>query len=106
MQICCAESLLASFLFLFKFLWRKFRWCGFATVLSMITLQAPLDRAHGELSSDTRTLISHGKSVKFVGPTEIIINFTSLVAIYFSEMSNIRPVRVSKINREIWHRHR
>ena len=28
---------------------------------------------------------------------------TSLVAIYFSETSNICPVRVS--NREIWHRH-
>ena len=29
---------------------------------------------------------------------------TSLVAIHFSETSNIRPLRVS--NREIWHRHR
>ena len=34
----------------------------------------------------------------------IVAIITFLVAIYFSEASNISPVRVS--NREIWHRHK
>ena len=40
---------------------------GFVTVLATIALQAPLDRARGELPSDTRTLISHWE--KFRGKT-------------------------------------
>ena len=35
---------------------------GFATVLSAIVLQAPLDSARGELPSDTRTLMSLGNT--------------------------------------------
>ena len=37
------------------------------TVLPTIVLQAPLDRARGELPSDSRTLISHRE--KFRGKT-------------------------------------
>jgi hypothetical protein len=37
---------------------------GFVTVLSTIVLQVPLDRAHGELPSDTRTLISHWERLR------------------------------------------
>ena len=58
-KIGCAESPLASFLFVLSFYGESLGGCGFATVLSMIALQAPLDRARGELRSDTRTLISH-----------------------------------------------
>ena len=58
-QIGCAESPLASFLFVLSFYGESLGGCGFTTVLSTIALQAPLDRAHGELRSDTQTLISH-----------------------------------------------
>ena len=54
MKIGPAESPLASFLLVLSLGGR-----GFVTVLPAIVLQAPLDRAHGELPSDTRTLISH-----------------------------------------------
>ncbi|MCG8621289.1 MAG: hypothetical protein MJE68_04695, partial [Proteobacteria bacterium] len=37
---------------------------GYVTVLSTDTLQAPLDRARGELPSDTRTLIFHYKTIR------------------------------------------
>ena len=50
-----------------KFLWRKFMWAWLLTVWPTILLQAPLDRARGELPSDTRTLISHWE--KFRGKT-------------------------------------
>ena len=46
-QIGCAESLLASFLFVLRFYGESLGGCGFATVLSTIALQAPLDRAPG-----------------------------------------------------------
>ena len=52
-QIGCMESPLASFLFVLSFYGESLGGCGFATVLSTITLQAPLDRARGELRSDT-----------------------------------------------------
>ena len=52
-QIGCAELPLASFLFVLSFYRESLGGCGFATVLSTITLQASLDRARGELRSDT-----------------------------------------------------
>ena len=55
LQVGCAESPLASFLYL----WRKFRWVWLRNDLSTIALQAPSDRTRGELRSDSRTLISH-----------------------------------------------
>ena len=55
-QISCAESPLALFLFALSFYGESLGGCGFATVLSTIALQAPLDSSRGELSSDTRTL--------------------------------------------------
>ena len=57
-QIGSAESLLASFLFV-SFYEESLGGRGYVTVLSMDTLQAPLDSACGELPSDTRTLIFH-----------------------------------------------
>ena len=56
MQIVgCVELLLALLLFvLILFIWRNsIGGHGFATVLSMMVLQVPLNRAHGELPSDT-----------------------------------------------------
>ena len=76
LQIGLAESPLASFLLVLSFYGESLGGRGFVTVLATIALQAPLDRARGELPSDTRTLISHwekfrGKSaekrVKFGG---------------------------------------
>ena len=55
-----------------KFQWRKFRWAWLRTVLSTIALQAPLDRARGELPSDNRTLTVRGKVVKFGGPKSLL----------------------------------
>ena len=52
-QISRTESPLALFLFVLSFYGESLGGCGFITVLSMITLQAPLDRARGELPSDT-----------------------------------------------------
>ena len=71
-QIGPAESPLASFSLVLSFYGESLGGCGFVMVLPTIALQAPLDRAHGELSSDTRTLISdwekfRGKPVKFGG---------------------------------------
>ena len=73
LQIGPVESLLASFLLVLSFYGESLGGRGFVTVLPTIALQAPLDRARGELPSDTRTLISHtGRSsaeklVKFGG---------------------------------------
>ena len=50
---------IASFLFVLSFYGESLGERGFVTVLPTILLQAPLDRARGELPSDTRTLISH-----------------------------------------------
>ena len=60
MQIGSAEPLLASFLFVLSF-YESLGGRGYVTVLSTDTLQAPLDRARGELPSYTRTLIFHLK---------------------------------------------
>jgi hypothetical protein len=57
-QIGRAESPLASFLLVLSFYGESLGGRGFITVLPTIAFQAPLDRARGELSSDTRTLIS------------------------------------------------
>ena len=54
MQIGSAEPLLASFLFVLSFYEESLGGRGYVTVLS---LQAPLDRARGELPSDARILI-------------------------------------------------
>ena len=59
LQISRMESPLASLLFVLSFYGESLGGCGFITVLPTIALQALLDRAHGELPSDTRTLISH-----------------------------------------------
>ena len=59
LQIGCAESPLASFLLVLSFYGESLGGRGFLTVFPTIVLQAPLDRARGELPSDTRTLISH-----------------------------------------------
>ena len=58
-QIGNEESPLASFSFVLSFYGESLGGCGFAMVLSMIRLQAPLDRARGELRPDNRTLISY-----------------------------------------------
>ena len=59
MKIDRAESPLASFLFVLSFYGESLGGRGFVTVLSMIAFQTLLDRACGELSSDTQTLIFH-----------------------------------------------
>ena len=59
LQIGPAESPLASFLLILSFYGESLGGRGFVTVLPTIVLQAPLDRARGELPSDSRTLISH-----------------------------------------------
>ena len=59
MQIGRAESPLASFLLVLSFYGEGLGGRGFVTVSPTIALQAPLDRARGELPSGTRTLISH-----------------------------------------------
>ena len=59
LQIGCAESPLGSFLLVLSFYGESLGGRGFVTVLPTIALQAPLDRARGELPSDTRTLILH-----------------------------------------------
>ena len=53
LQIGCAESPLASFLLVLSFYGESLGGRGFVTVLPTIALQAPLDRARGELPSDT-----------------------------------------------------
>ena len=59
MQIGSAEPLLTSFLFVLSFYEESLGGHGYVTVLSTDTLQVSLDRACGELPSDTRTLIFH-----------------------------------------------
>ena len=59
MKIGCAESPLASFLFVLSFYKESLGGRGFVRVWSMIALQALLGRARGELSSNTRTLTFH-----------------------------------------------
>ena len=49
LQIGPAESLLASFLLVLNFYGECLGGRGFVTVLPTITLQAPLDRARGEI---------------------------------------------------------
>ena len=53
MKIGCAESPLASFLSVLSFYGETLGGCGFITVLATVELQAPLDRACGEVPSDT-----------------------------------------------------
>ena len=67
LQIGPTESSLASFLLVLSFYGESLGGHGFVMVLPTITLQAPLDRARGELPSDTQTLISHWE--KFHGKT-------------------------------------
>ena len=64
MQIGSAEPPLASFLFVLSFYGESLGGRGYVTVLRTDTSQAPLDRARGELLSDTRTLISHLKIIR------------------------------------------
>ena len=59
LQIGHAESPLASFLFVLSLYGESLGGRGIVTILPTIALQAPLDRARGELPSDTRILISH-----------------------------------------------
>ena len=63
MQIGSAEPPLASFLFVLSFYGESLGGRGYVTVLRTDALQGPLDRARGELSSDTRTLIFHLKII-------------------------------------------
>ena len=58
-QIGSAEPPLASFLFVLSFYGGSLGGRGYVTVLSTDALQVPLDRARGELPSDTRTLTFH-----------------------------------------------
>ena len=53
LQISLAESPLASFLLVLSFYGESLCGHGFVTVLATIALQALLDRACGELPSDT-----------------------------------------------------
>ena len=69
LQIGPAESPLSSFLLILGFYGESLGGRGFVTVLPTIALQAPLNRARGELPSDTRTLTSHWE--RFRGKTEI-----------------------------------
>ena len=55
-QISRAELTLASF-YVLSFYGESLGGRGFVMVLTTIALQAPLDRAHGVLPSDARTLI-------------------------------------------------
>ena len=85
LQIGCAESPLASFLLVLSFYGESLGGRGFVTVLPTIVLQAPLDRARGELPSDSRTLISHWE--KFRGKTgeiwrSVIANYRAKVHAY------------------------
>ena len=64
MQIGSAEPPLASFLFVLNFYGESLGGRGYVTVLRTDALQAPLDRARGELSSDIRTLIFHLKIIR------------------------------------------
>ena len=59
---------------------------GFATVLSAIALQAPLDSVHGELSSDTQTLI-YPWEIRKIGE---IWGLKSLIICYTAEIGT-RP---------------
>ena len=70
--------LLSSFLLVLSFYGESLGGRGFVTVLPTIALQTPLDRARGELPSDTRTLISHWE--KFRGKTGEI--WRSVIATY------------------------
>ena len=67
LQIGSAESPLASFSLVLSFYGESLGGRGFVMVSATIALQAPLDRARGELPSDTQTLISHWE--KFRGKT-------------------------------------
>ena len=64
MQIGLAEPPLASFLFVLSFYGESLGGRGYVTVLRTDALQAPLDRARGELCSDARTLIFHFKIIR------------------------------------------
>ena len=64
MQIDLAEPPLASFLFVLSFYGESLGGRGYVTVLRTDALQARLDRARGELFSDTRTLIFHLKIIR------------------------------------------
>ena len=59
LQIGPTESPLTSFLLVLSFYGESIGGRGFVTVSPTIALQAPLDRARGELPSDGRILISH-----------------------------------------------
>ena len=63
-QIGSAEPPLASFLFVLSFYGESLGGRGYVTVLRTDALQAPLDRARGELSSDTRILIFRLKIIR------------------------------------------
>ena len=63
MQIGSVEPPLASLLFVLSFYGESLGGRGYVTVLRTNALQARLDRARGELSSDTRTLIFHLKII-------------------------------------------
>ena len=77
LQIGPAVSLVALYLLVLSFYGESLGGRGFVTVLPTIALQAPLDRARGELPSDTRILISHWE--KFRGKTGKI--WRSVIAI-------------------------
>ena len=83
-QICSTEPPLALFLFVLSFYGESLDWHGYVTVLSTDALQALLDRARGELPSDTRTYthiplkIIHGK----------------ISEIWRLEIANRRPIQV------------
>ena len=64
LQICCAESPLASFLLVLSFYGQSLGRRAFVTVLPTIAIQVPLDRARGEQPSDTRTLKSHWENFR------------------------------------------
>ena len=59
MQIGCVGSLLASFWHILSFYGESLGECGFVMILPTIAIQALSDRAHGELPSDTQSLISY-----------------------------------------------
>ena len=83
LQIGPAEQPLASFLLVLSFYGESLHvgGRGFVMVLPTIALQAPLDRARGELPSDTRILISHWE--KFRGKTGKIWRSVIAITRYF-----------------------
>ena len=104
MQIGSAEPPVASFLFVLSFYGESLGGRGYVTVLRTDALQAPLDRARGELSSDSRTLIFHLKiicgKIGEIWRSEIaIVRQHAYMCIHFSVHRCMIHMRTLDLNR-------